>query len=416
MASITERKSSYLIRTCVGRDELYKQVWRSQTIPKNDPRLDGLTPKKLQYRLSAIAYEFESEAKERFRQSSSSGSKADPRITLERFIYEKWIPLHVQNGKHTPATVGFYHYMAKDISSYFGKVIRVSEITQELVERYIIYLRKSAKTKQGAPLSETTVKRHYETLRQILNNARTRGYIKQDVFADFKFTSHDKDHTVDFLREAEAAAFLRALAKHGSLYWACLMKIMLFAGLRRGEVAALQWGDLKREKGITLLSVSRNATIDTSAPEKLRVGPTKTRNVRLVPLPENLVIDLEMLKADQESKYGPFTPGAFIFCAGNNVNRPLYPTAPTKWLSRFVQKYGEEYGFHAVSPHDLRHSAATLLKNGGLSIKDISELLGHSDVRTTMSFYTGASIEHTSNAISALEKSLTGDQLDHQAD
>jgi hypothetical protein len=53
MASITERKSSYLIRACVGRDELYKQVWRSQTIPKDDPRLDGLTPKKLQDRLSA---------------------------------------------------------------------------------------------------------------------------------------------------------------------------------------------------------------------------------------------------------------------------------------------------------------------------------------------------------------------------
>jgi hypothetical protein len=47
-------------------------------------------------------------------------------------------------------------------------------------------------------------------------------------------------------------------------------------------------------------------------------------------------------------------------------------------------------------------------------MKDISELLGHSDVRTTLSFYTGASVEHTANALHTLEKSLTGDQLDHQ--
>lgn len=429
MASITQRKRSYLIRACVGRDELYKQVWRSTTIPKDDPRLDGLTPKKLQDRLSAIAYEWEQEQKAEYSKSSLSTSRIDTRISLERFINDKWLPLHVNNGTHTPATVEFYHFMAQDIIDYFGKVVRVSEVNQELVEQYLKYLRESAKTKQGAKLKESTVKRHYETLRQIINYARKRGYTKEDIFTGQNLMGQGKNDTVDYLKKSEAKAFLAALTQYSeggpktegesneeprSLYWPCLMRILLFSGLRRGEAVALQWADLKQRELGTFLMITKNATIDKTLPEKIRIGPTKTKRSRVVPIPEAVAQDLIKFKAEQEKKYGQLPDDAFIFCARNNPNRPVYPTAVTKWLSRFVKEYGGEKSFHGISPHDLRHTAATLLKETGASMKDVQTILGHSDVKTTLNFYTGTDNEIQSVYVNNLEKSLTGDQLDHQ--
>lgn len=51
-----------------------------------------------------------------------------------------------------------------------------------------------------------------------------------------------------------------------------------------------------------------------------------------------------------------------------------------------------------LHPHDFRHSGATLLKNAGMSLEDVSTLLSHESTDTTKRYYIKQDIKRLGNA------------------
>ena len=376
---------SYKFRCCVGRDEAYKQVWRTMTLAKDDPRIDGLTPGKLLNELSSIKHEWDKEQKEAYEKSHTKTDKRKEKqkITLDKFLRENWLQLHVMQSKLKPSTKAFYGYMADDISAYFKDRIRLNEIDREAIEQYEIYLRNEAKTQGGKCLSDTSVRRHLETLRNVLRYAKVNKYITDDPFADYPIENKSEEaETVDYLSPAEIIDFYDYLESE-SKFWQLYIRLSLLCGLRRGEMVALQWGDIDETKRRIL--VQRNVTVDTKSETGYNIGSTKTKKKRVVFYTETIDSLFAAFKADQLSKYGTLPANAFVFCTPTDPLKPVYPTTPTTWLKRFEQKNG----LREVSPHDLRHTTGTLAKMAGYSNKDIQTELGHSDSKTTDKFYVG---------------------------
>jgi integrase len=108
------------------------------------------------------------------------------------------------------------------------------------------------------------------------------------------------------------------------------------------------------------------------------------------------------LKQEQTANYGTLMPTAYIFNRITDPYKPQYPTEPTRWQSRFVKRHG----LPDVSPHDLRHTAATLALEGGADLKQVQQLLGHKDPATTMKFYAGVSEEQQRRTVEGIEKLL----------
>lgn len=402
MATIIEKKNkagtliSYKIMVCVGRDEQNKQVWRTTTLA----RPDGLTPAKERKEIERQADAWEQEQKAEYERTHSKEDKS--KITFADFVHNRWWTDHVMDGTHTPSSISFYNYMSEDLVSYFGKK-KLNSIDAEAVKRYIKYLNTEAVSKSGEPLAPTTIQHHFGTLRNIMQYARRFHYIQFDPCQDLsqKEKPHRGKKKVDFLEPAQAQRFIQCVSDE-SLYWQCLLNVLITTGLRRGECVGLQWGDLDGEK--LTLSISRNVSIDKDSPEKYHIGDTKTGEDRVVPISLRLYGLLMSFKREQETKYqASLMPSAFMFCSETNPYAPLYPTTVTRHVSKFIKRHN----LPNVSPHDLRHTAATLALESGADLKQVQELLGHKDASTTMQFYAGVTDEAKRRTVEGIESLIT---------
>jgi integrase len=156
----------------------------------------------------------------------------------------------------------------------------------------------------------------------------------------------------------------------------------LFCGLRIGEVCGLRWEDINPLAGTVRVqrTVERVADLDPNAKSrtKLIIGEPKTRSsLREIPLPGFLVEQL----ARYEKK-----SGCYLL---TNRDTPCEPSVFYGRYKNFMRRLGMgEYNFHA-----LRHTFATRCVEEGFDIKSLSEILGHSNVSTTLGIYVHPTME-----------------------
>ena len=402
MATIDTRRNKqgeitgYRLRACMGRDEMYRQIWRTTTIP----RPEGLTPAKEKKEVQNIADEWEKRQRKEYERTHAKTDKDN--ITFADFVTNHWWTDYVEDGEHKPSTISFFHYMSNDILEYFGPRKKLKQIDTEGIKRYIKYLRTEARTKAGDPYSASTIQHHYKTLVNILDYARRMHYIQNNPCDDL--IEKDKPHkakgkTIDFLDPKQARRFIACLEDE-PLFWEAFMNVLITTGLRRGEALGLRWMDINPDE--LTLTVERNVTIDRNSPEKYRVGTTKSGESRVVPISARVCGLLMQLKQEYEEQLKvKMHPSMYIFCRLSDPKKPIYPTEPTRWLRNFVKKHD----LPNISPHDLRHTAATLALESKSTLKDVQVLLGHADPSTTMAFYIGVTKEaqrRTSDGIESL--------------
>ncbi len=422
MASVEYRKDknekiiSYRFRACCGRDDQKKQVWRTIVIPRFEEFTSKRVSDKEERAVKKKAQEWEREEIAKFQKTHSKTDKE--KTTFEDFVKHHWKPDHVNNGKHAPNSKAFYDYTIATALSYFGKK-KLSQIDVESVKRYINYLEKEAKTDKGKLLSSTSQMHHYSTFRNVMNYAYRLEYLSENPCDRISISEAPKrgKKQIDYLDQDEARHFIECVNQEfqeaeykynkkreklkdgeenpeiGTLcraaMWRCYMFLSITTGLRRGECIGLQWGDINSEK--LSLTVCRSVCIDTGSSDRVTVKGTKTGENRTVPLLEQVCNMLEDYKAIYLHYFGKedVEPTDFIFCKEDAADEPLYVTTPTRHVKAFTKRHG----LRDISPHDLRHTVASLAVSNGAGLLDVAELMGHADIGTTRRFYAALTAE-----------------------
>lgn len=172
----------------------------------------------------------------------------------------------------------------------------------------------------------------------------------------------------------EAKVFLAETRDHR--FHAAYVLLIMF-GLRRGEVLGLQWQDINFKTNV--LSIRGQLVRADGA---LRLGPVKTRaGNRDLPLSWNLRRVLMERRELVKDDLGEYPTDGLVF--GSTTGKPQDPDAFYATFRRAVR----DAGLRPTRVHDLRHTAATILKDLGVPPRDAQLILGHADIRTTMAVY-----------------------------
>lgn len=227
-------------------------------------------------------------------------------------------------------------------------------------------------------LSTSTASRYLSVLRSLLAFAVADGRLHVNVAVGVKLPGARKTRREgQFLTLPELATLESACAGR----YAELVTVLGLCGLRWGELAGLQVGDLVEVpgKGLRL----QRAVLASSQSGELYVDTLKTRTARTVPLPDAAAEIVHRWAAGKDH-------GSWVFPAPEGG-----PLGESNWR-RSVQwsEACRKIGRPTLRPHDLRHTAASLWLAAGADPKVVQRVLGHASAAMTMDLY-GHLVDHS---------------------
>ena len=160
-----------------------------------------------------------------------------------------------------------------------------------------------------------------------------------------------------------------------------------YTGIRLGELCGLQWQDVNVDAGTLHVQRTVERIAQAGGGTCLTVQTPKTESSdRWIPIPQEM---LRILDA------GHRQPEAYLLTGGETLPDPRTCQYRYKAL---LNRCGVGYrSFHA-----LRHTYTTRCIEQGVDAKSVSELLGHSDVRTTLRLYVHSSMEYKRKAVEGI--------------
>ena len=231
-------------------------------------------------------------------------------------------------------------------------------------------------------IAASTVRRYLTVLQSIFKQAVKLGVIADSPAKTERLTIPKAvQPKIPIFTKQEAAEMLACLEKE-PLQFQVLIQLAIHTGARRGELVALKFSDVDfdgQDFDGQKITIERAAV--KLKGQKTHTKPPKDFEVRTVTVSPACIELIEQLKQEKQkeaAKLGTkWQEGDWIFTTWNG--EPMNPQTPTHWFSKFLENNNLPHRkFHA-----LRHTSATLLLYGGISIKQVQSRLGHGDPETT---------------------------------
>jgi len=321
------------------------------------------------------------------------------RWTVERYATERYLPSIVETT--TPLTAASY---ANELRLYVFPHVGAIELTKLAADDvdqldctlaakgYSLVVRRKARGGLG----------------RVLRHAVRKRRIVHDVTRDAdRLARDDRDRTKRTLQPEQVRSLLTAAR---GTPWAAAVTLLGLLGLRRGELLGLSWQHIDLDAG-TLTIAGSMVTVD-GVPT---LGTPKTagsrRTLTIGPAVVALLRAHRVRQAEQALAAGPFWTGAYVDDRGEKVNlvfvdeagRPLPGHRVNDALNRLARDAGIA---DRVTPHVLRHSAASLMIGRGMDVAAVAAVLGHASPAVTTAVYAHALSGRTARATAEIAEAV----------
>lgn len=271
----------------------------------------------------------------------------------------------------------------------------VQALVSELANQPVKSRAKDPTTEPTKTLSRRTLQAAVAVLHSVFEDAIRDGHGSVNPCDRVELPKESKKPPT-FLTAEQVVSLIKAL--EGSPV-RDIVRFMLATGVRLGEATGVRWQDIDLKAGLVRIAGQLQATEG-----KLKYIPTtKTNQDRILPLPKWLVEDLISLRSRQliEEKSDP-EGIVFLSLLGNR----LHGKAVHSGLASACIKAE----FAPVSPHKLRHTAATLALMETGDLHAVQKLLGHQQSRLTADLYAHATAERLRPVSDALGRLIEAPQ------
>ena len=185
--------------------------------------------------------------------------------------------------------------------------------------------------------------------------------------------------------------------------------LMMYSGLRKGEVTALTWADIDFD----------NHTISVNKSFNFKQGeiklPKTAAGRRVVSVPAKLIRFLQTVPKNNINILVVTTAncGRMTESAWKRLWESYLKDLNLKYGTSFIKRNkfdpkGNIMTIEPFTPHCLRHTFCSIMYEAGTDVLTAKEQMGHSDIKTTLSIYTHLDKQHKQKNISKLDAYLDG--------
>lgn len=268
----------------------------------------------------------------------------------------EWLDRYIKQltGVEQKSLDDYCRYVRRDIAPILGD-IPLTALTGEDIARWVKHL-------EGTGNAPKTIRNKHGFLSAALSKAIPEHLATNPAAGRRLPRGQGDDDEIRMLTRPEFAALLEATTEP----WRPLLEFMVSSGARWGEVAALRPEDVDLGAGTVKI---RRAWKYSSA--GYQIGPPKTkRSRRTITVPARVLEQLDY-------------SGEYLFT--NRAGGPVrYPGFRHRVWDVAVSRACLE---PPPTPHDLRHTCASWMLNGGVPITVVSRHLGHESIKITVDIY-----------------------------
>lgn len=341
------------------------------------------------------------------------GIKLDNNLTIND-IYYRWIK--VKRGLKNNTFENYKYIYELFVEQDFG-TRKLNDVKKSDVRAYYNFLKENRKLKLA------TLDNIHTVLHQVFALAVDDEYIRSNpsdnALKELKRAYAGDSKKRRALTVQQQEVFLNYV-KNSPKYerWYPVFGTMLWTGMRLGELIGLRWCDIDFENNFisvnhTLIYYSRGkkekCTFAINAP-KTEAG---IRQIPMLPVVREAILKekeyQELTDVTCQAVIDGYTDFVFLNRFGNTHNQ----TTLNKALDRIIRDCNfmmldkhpnDPILLPNFSCHILRHTFATRLVDAKVSLKAMMEILGHTDVQTTMNIYAEASKEHKEDELESMSE------------
>lgn len=296
------------------------------------------------------------------------------------------LDFYMKNSLKQSTYISYLGYIRNHLQPALGEIMLI-DLTPRLLQSFYNY-----KTEQG--LSPKTIVNINLFLHHALQYAVNEGYINGNPAEAINLSRGYKPQ-IEVLTRDEQMQLMQCSYQHR---YGVFIRLVLFTGLRMGELLGLRWEDIDIQIGLlhvrrTLNRLNKINPDEHSNSTEIVIQPPKSQNsIRTIPLLPANIEDLQGWRQIQQQD--AITAGEAYAASGFIVTNPMGGYIEPDTFRGYYKKLLAAGELRPFTFHALRHTFATRALEQGMDAKTLSVLLGHYSVAFTLDTYAHVLDDH----------------------